>query len=120
MTDIVKILGKYEVALNNNNFLRLTALDQLKKQEKGDPFKVLIGTILSSRTRDEQTTQALYQGYLQNIKDLEDIADADIKDIKKMISSVGFYNTKAKRIKEVSEIINKKYHGKTPSNIKDL
>ena len=43
-----------EIALDNNNFLRSTALDRLQKQEKGDPFKILIGTILSSRTRDEQ------------------------------------------------------------------
>ena len=57
MTDIVKILENMTDALDNNRFLRSTALDQLKEQEKGDPFKVLIGTILSSRTRDEQTTR---------------------------------------------------------------
>jgi len=119
MTDIVKILENMTDALDNNRFLRSTALDQLKEQEKGDPFKVLIGTILSSRTRDEQTTRAVSRLFAK-YKGPQDIADADIKDIEKMISSVGFYNTKAKRIKEVSEIINKKYHGKTPSNIKDL
>jgi endonuclease-3 len=119
MTDIVKILENMTDALDNNRFLRSTALDQLKEQEKGDPFKVLIGTILSSRTRAEQTTRAVSRLFAK-YKGPQDIADADIKDIEKMISSVGFYNTKAKRIKEVSEIINKKYHGKTPSNFKDL
>src|SRR5919112_4759673 len=119
MTDIVKILENMTDALDNNRFLRSTALDQLKEQEKGDPFKVLIGTILSSRTRDEQTTRAVSKLFAK-YKGPQDIADADIKDIEKIISCVGFYNTKAKRIKEVSEIISKKYHGKTPSNIKDL
>ncbi|HYO06299.1 MAG TPA: endonuclease III, partial [Phototrophicaceae bacterium] len=53
-------------------------------------------------------------------KGSQEIADADIEDIKKAISSVGFYNVKAKRIKEVSKIINEQHHGKVPSNIKDL
>ena len=92
MTDIVKILENMTDALDNNRFLESTALDQLKEQEKGDPFKVLIGTILSSRTRDEQTTRAVSRLFAK-YKGPQDIADADIKDIEKMISSVGFYNT---------------------------
>jgi endonuclease-3 len=119
MTELLKILETMEITLENNKFLRTTALDRLQKQEEGDPFKVLIGTILSSRTRDEQTTKAVTRLFTK-YKGPRDIADAEIEDIKKMISSVGFYNTKAKRIKEVSEIINKKYHGKIPSNTKDL
>lgn len=119
MTDLVKNLEDMEATLQNNKCLRLTALDQLQKQEEGDPFKVLIGTILSSRTRDEQTTQAVTKLF-EKYKGSQDIADADIEDIKKTISSVGFYNIKAKRIKEVSDIINQQYHGKIPNNTKDL
>ena len=117
--DLIKILENMEMALYNNKFLRLTALDRLQRQEEGDPFKVLIGTILSSRTRDEQTTQAVTKLFTK-YKGLQDLADADVEDIKKTISSVGFYNIKAKRIKEVSDIINKQYHGKVPNNTKDL
>ncbi len=119
MADLVKILEVMEIALKNNKFVRLTALDRLQKQEDGDPFKVLIGTILSTRTRDEQTTQAVTKLFTK-YKNSQDIANADIDDIKKAISSVGFYNIKARRIKEVSDIINKQYHGKTPNNTKDL
>ncbi|MBA3977265.1 MAG: endonuclease III [Nitrosopumilus sp.] len=108
-----------EYALKNNTFSRSTALEHLQKQEEGNPFKVLIGTILSSRTRDENTTNALTKLFTK-YKDSKEIADADIEDIKKAISSVGFYNIKAKRIKEVSKIINEQYQGKVPSNIKDL
>lgn len=108
-----------EEALQDNRFLRSSALDQLKKQEEGDPFKILIGTILSSRTRDEQTTKAV-KNLFTKYKGPQDIAMADTKDIKELISAVGFYNIKAKRIKEVSNIINIKYNGKIPDNIKDL
>ncbi len=119
MAYLIKILEDMEYALKNNTFSRSTALEHLQKQEEGNPFKVLIGTILSSRTRDENTTNALTKLFTK-YKDSKEIADADIEDIKKAISSVGFYNIKAKRIKEVSKIINEQYQGKVPSNIKDL
>jgi endonuclease-3 len=108
-----------EETLESNKFLRSTALDELKEQEKGDPFKILIGTILSSRTRDEQTTIAVTNLFTK-YNDPKDIALADIEHIKRLISAVGFYNIKARRIKEVSDIIDKKYKGKIPTNIKDL
>lgn len=119
MTYLANALEEMEYALKNNTFSRSTALDLLQKQEEGNPFKVLIGTILSSRTRDEHTTHALTKLFTK-YKGSQEIADADIEDIKKTISSVGFYNVKAKRIKEVSKIINEQHHGKVPSNIKDL
>jgi endonuclease-3 len=108
-----------EETLESKKFLRSTALDELKEQEKGDPFKILIGTMLSSRTRDEQTTIAVTNLFTK-YNDPKDIALADIEDIKRLISAVGFYNIKARRIKEVSDIVYKKYKGKIPTNIKDL
>lgn len=119
MTYLIKILEDMEYALKNNTFSRSTALEHLQKQEEGNPFKVLIGTILSSRTRDENTTNALTKLFTK-YKGSKEIADADVEDIKKTISSVGFYNIKAKRIKDISKIINEQYHDKVPSNIKDL
>jgi len=35
---------------------RYTALEGLQKAETASPFKILIGTVLSARTRDENTT----------------------------------------------------------------
>ncbi len=45
--------------LRKNNLVRPTALKNLQTQEEGDPYKILIGTILSARTRDETTTQVI-------------------------------------------------------------
>ena len=118
-TYLVKILEDMEYILENNKFLRSTALENLQKHEEGNPFKVLIGTILSSRTRDEHTTHALTKLFAK-YKGPQEIANADIEDIKKTISSVGFYNIKATRIKEISKIIFEHYHNKVPGNIKDL
>lgn len=119
MYDISKILGEMEFALNTNHFLRLTALEDLHKNEKGDPFKILIGTILSSRTRDENTTYALSKLF-KKYKGVKEISKANIDDIKEEISSVGFYNIKASRIKEVANIIESKFHGQVPDDAEEL
>jgi endonuclease-3 len=119
MYDISKILGQIEFALNTNNFLRLTALEDLHKNEKGDPFKILIGTILSSRTRDENTTQALIKLF-NKYEGVEEISQANLDDIKKEITSVGFYNIKAARIKQVANIIKSEFHGQVPNNEEEL
>ncbi len=119
MHDLSRIIDEMESALNANNFLRKTALEDLHKNENGDPFKILIGTILSSRTRDENTTKALIRLF-KKYNGAKDISKADTEDIKKEISSVGFYNVKAIRIKEVAKIIEDKFHGLVPDNEEEL
>ncbi len=119
MHDLSRIVGEMEHALTTNNFLRQTALEDLHKNENGDPFKILIGTILSSRTRDENTTKALIKLFTR-YKGSKDISKANPDDIKKEISSVGFYNIKAVRIKEVAEIIENKFHGQVPDSEEEL
>lgn len=87
--------------------------------EQGEPFKILIGTILSARTRDENTAKVVNLLF-SRFKTPLDFASADIEEIKKTIHSIGFYNVKAKRIKEVSQILLGSFGGKVPSRIEDL
>ena len=83
------------------------------------PFEVLIATILSQRTRDENTEKASEQLF-RKYDTPEKIASAPLKKIEKLIKPSGFYKTKAKRIREVSKIINKKYGGKVPADFDKL
>lgn len=105
--------------LRKNNLVRPTALKNLQTQEDGDPYKILIGTILSARTRDETTTQVIMMLFSE-FKNPDELSRADLKDIKKLIQKIGFYNVKATRIKEVSKILVEKYNSKVPSNLEDL
>ncbi len=105
--------------LSKNNLIRPTALKNLQIQENGDPFKILIGTILSARTRDEITTRVI-KSLFSEFKNPYELSKANLKDLKKVIQKIGFYNVKAARIKQVSEILIKKYNGKVPSNLSDL
>ena len=116
---ISKLFALMQSTLRDNNLVRPTALKNLQIQEDGDPFKILIGTILSARTRDEVTT-AVIKALFSRFKNPDELSRANLNDIKKRIKKIGFYNVKASRLKEVSQLIIKKYNGEVPSNLDDL
>ncbi len=97
---------------------RITALRDLHNAETG-PFSILIGTILSARTKDETTTKAVKALFLK-YKNPEDLANAKIKDVEKIIRSIGFFHVKSKRIIEVAKIIHQKYKDKVPEDLDTL
>jgi len=96
-----------------------TALEEISKSRRSDPFKVLIATILSHRTRDENTSRA-FQQLFSTYKDVKEIAEGDENIIQELIRPAGFYRVKARRIKEVSKIIMNQYNGKVPDDLEKL
>src|SRR5688572_32858528 len=109
-----------ETTLNYlENLSRRTALKELQIEEDNDPFKILIGTILSARSRDENTSK-IVRKLFHKYKNARELASADLDDIKSIIRSIGFYNTKAERIKQVSKIIVEKFNGVVPNEVEDL
>lgn len=97
---------------------RMTALRELHEAETG-AFSILIGTILSARTKDETTTKAV-KVLFSKYKDVKELANAKTKDVEKIIKSIGFYRVKSKRIIEVAKIIDSKYEGKVPDSLEKL
>jgi endonuclease-3 len=117
---IANILDNMETTLNYfEDLSRLTALKELQIEEDNDPFKILIGTILSARSRDENTSK-IVRKLFQKYKNAFELSNADLNDIKSIIHSIGFYNTKSERIKQASNIIVEKFHGIVPSELEDL
>jgi endonuclease-3 len=114
-----EILHSMEAALYREKPPRLTALRGLQMEEQGDPFKILIGTILSARSRDENTTKVVNKLFA-TYKTPQELASAPLGDIKKIIHSIGFYNVKAVRIKQVARIIVDKFGGRVPSDMDQL
>lgn len=97
---------------------RMTALRELHEAECG-PFQILIGTILSARTRDENTARVskrLFARYPTPAK----LARAKKKDVEKTIRSIGFYRVKAERIVEVARIIDERHGGRVPRDLEKL
>jgi endonuclease-3 len=74
---------------------------------------------LSLRTKDEVTAKA--SSKLFKVGDTpKKLIKLDNKKIEKLIYPVGFYKIKAKRIKEISKLLIKKYNSKVPSKIDEL
>ncbi|MCL7391147.1 MAG: endonuclease III [Thaumarchaeota archaeon] len=92
---------------------------QLPEHVREDPFKILIGTILSQRTKDEITDKA-YEALFRKYPSIQSLANASVREIEKLIKPVGFYRIKARRIKQVSKIILEKYSGVLPKNREEL
>ncbi|MBU2634550.1 MAG: endonuclease III [Nanoarchaeota archaeon] len=81
------------------------------------PFHVLISCILSLRTKDEVTRKASTRLF-EKVKNCEDILK--LKNIEELIYPVGFYKTKAKRIKEICKVLIDDYNGKVPCDFNEL
>ncbi|DAC72269.1 MAG TPA: endonuclease III [Thermoplasmata archaeon] len=91
-----------------------------KKQDFPDtPFVTLISCLLSLRTKDEVTEKAS-RLLLTKYYTPEKILGLTEKQIETMIYPVGFYKTKAKRIKEISRTLLDKYKGKVPDEFEEL
>jgi endonuclease III len=98
---------------------RATALSELKDTEEGDPFRILIGTILSQRTRDERTALAT-ERLFSKFKGPEDLARADERVVRELIRPAGFYNMKAKSVIKVAKQLVDEFGGQVPSDVDDL
>ncbi len=89
------------------------------KFNSSDPFRVLIATVLSQRTRDEITERAAGKLFAR-YSTAAALANADIGDIEELIREVGFYRVKAPRIKEIARIILNDFKGRVPDDMDSL
>src|SRR5574341_2242931 len=114
-----KILRGMTNTMNSVKPPRMTALRELHEAETGGPLSILIGTILSARTRDENTSTVVRKLFAK-YKTARSLARAKISDVERIIKSTGFYHVKARRIIEVASIIDSQYSGKVPNNLDEL
>ncbi len=105
--------------MNSVNPPRMTALRELHEAETGGPFSILIGTILSARTKDENTAKVVKKLF-SKYKSPQELAKAKVKNVEKIIKSIGFYHVKSKRIIDVASIISSEYKGKVPNDFEEL
>lgn len=84
-----------------------------------DPLQLLIATRLSAQCTDARVnlvTPELFSKY----KTLDDLANAEIEDVERIIRSCGFYHDKARDIVGIAKKIKSDFGGKVPSTIEDL
>ncbi len=105
----------------------LEILERLKKAYPGarialrfeNPLQLLVATILSAQCTDErvnQVTPELFRKY----PDARAFAEADLEELAEAIKPTGFYQQKAKYIKEACRILVEKYGGEVPKSMEAL
>lgn len=113
-------MGKMRPADFGEVARRLRALyGPSQKVWERDPFTVLVGTILSQRTRDENTASAslaLFSKY----DTPEKLAKAQVGAVQELIRPAGFYRVKARILKKVSQDLLDRFEGKVPDELEEL
>lgn len=112
ISKVIKILGK-EVKKWDVPIINFMAVST------GDPFKVLVSTILSLRTKDDTTADASKRLFAK-ASTPEDIVNLGQKKVAKLIYPVGFYNVKAKNIINLCKTLISDYNSKVPDDLDEL
>jgi len=82
-------------------------------------FQLLVSTILSAQCTDarvNKVTRSLFAKYSK----AEDFVSLPLETIKKEIYSTGFYNNKAKSIKNMAMAVIDRHGGELPDNLEDM
>jgi len=94
-------------------------INRAKRDIDDTPFNTLISCVLSLRTKDNVTEQASLR-LLKKYNTPEKILTLSEEEIASLIYPVGFYKTKAKRIKEISKTLIDNYSSKVPEDFNEL
>jgi endonuclease-3 len=102
---------------------KMLAITHLMKEHYGDfekrsqgarnPFRTLIGCILSHRTRDVNSSRAA-RNLFEVVEGPEDILAMDRDALKERIRCSGYYNQKARSIVAISRSLIKDFGGEVP------
>ena len=95
---------------------------ELIEAQTHDPFCVLVGTILSSRTKDACTAGAVKRLFATakgpfGPENLESLTE---KAIETLIYPVGFYHDKAKHLKALPKVLKERFGGVVPKTVEEL
>ena len=84
-----------------------------------DPFKVLVATILSARTRDE-VTAAASKRLFKKADTVEALGRLTVAELEKILYPVGFFRNKAKYLAALPGVLTIAFDGKVPDTVKQL
>lgn len=84
-----------------------------------DPFKVLVATILSARTKDEVTARASARLF-KKAPDQAALAKLSESELAELIYPVGFYKNKAAYLSKLPTALDDLFDGKIPEDVESL
>lgn len=93
-------------------------VDLIATQTK-DPFKVLVATMLSARTKDEVTAQAAGRLFARAATPAE-LARLSLPELEELIYPVGFFRNKARYLQQLPGELAQRFQGRVPDTIEAL
>jgi endonuclease III len=87
--------------------------------ELGDPYKVLVATVISARTREEQTT-AVSNRVFARYPDASALAKADESELYELLEGSQYREVKAPRLIEMAKILVSEHGGRVPHDVEAL
>ena len=103
----------YKILLKHFGKLNWWPMDRSYHEKNGsDPrFEVIVGAILTQNTAWSNVEKAIENLKLKNIVDIKKIREFDLKNLQELIRPSGFFNQKAKRLKEFASYLESNYNG---------
>ncbi len=109
---IYEVLGEYFVTYQ-------TPVVDLVEAQTHDPFKILVATILSARTKDETTTEVVKKLF-KVVDTYKDLRKFSAEELEQLVFPVGFFRQKAKYLQKLPDVLDEKFKGNIPDEIDDL
>src|SRR5205085_12021220 len=99
--------------------LELPAVEKISEDSQEDPFRVLIGTLLSARTQDA-TTAAASARLFRVARTPHTMARLKVSAIERLIYPVSFYRHKARHVKAACRMLVDRFGGRVPGSMEEL
>jgi endonuclease III len=99
--------------------MELPAVEKISQEHAVDPFRILIGTLLSARTQDA-TTHAASTRLFRRARTPKRMAALPVKEIEALIYPVSFYRNKARFVKATCEALISRFGGRVPPTLEEM
>ena len=112
-------MTKKEKAVEICKLLKVDYPEAICQLNAETPFQLLVATRLSAQCTDARVnlvTPALFKKFPTE----NELSEANIEDVEKLIHSCGFFRAKAKDLVGMAEMVKTKYNGVLPDTIEEL
>lgn len=84
-----------------------------------NPYTLLVAVTLSAQATDVSVNKAT-EGLFQDVQSPQQMLDLGIKELIQYIRTIGLYNSKAKNVMAMAEILVEQYNGMVPQTLEEL
>ena len=110
---VMRRLGRAIERLDN------PAIEKIAEEQKGDPFQVLVATMLSAQTQDPVTFAASTRLFAR-APTAAAMLRLDVNEIQELIYPVSFYRNKARHVLGACRQLLDRFGGRVPATMEEL